>query len=76
MCGNTLRTRYVLEDIPYSLVALRALAQVAGVETPCMDAIITLGNVILSDVMEEGRTKKALGIDSMTKEELIKYVNG
>ena len=76
MCGNTLRTRYVLEDIPYSLVALRALAQVAGVETPCMDAIITLGNVILSDVMEEGRTKEALGIDSMTKEELIKYVNG
>ena len=76
MCSNTLATRYVLEDIPYSLEAIRALAKVAGVPTPCIDAIITIGHAVLPDCMDEGRTAKALGIDQMSKEELLDYIMG
>ena len=75
-CITALATRYVLEDIPYSLVAIRALAQVVGVPTPCIDAIITLGNVMLSDKMDEGRTAEALGIDGMSRDELLTYIRG
>jgi len=76
MCANTLRTRYNLEDIPYSLVAIQALAQVAGVKTPCIDAIVILGNTILDDCIEEGRTAEMLGLADMSREELIRYVKG
>lgn len=76
MCANTLSTRYVLEDVPYSLEAVRALARVAGVPTPCIDAIITLGHTIMGDKMDEGRTAEALGIDKMTREELLTYTRG
>lgn len=76
MCSNTLSTRYVLEDIPYSLEPIRAIAKAAGVETPCIDAIVTLARTILGDQMHEGRTAEALGIDKMNKEELLAYIEG
>ena len=76
MCSNTLSTRYVLEDIPYSLEPIRAIAKAAGVATPCIDAIITLGRTILGEQMHEGRTAAALGIDKMDKETFLKFING
>ena len=76
MCGNTLSTRYCLEDIPYSLEAIRALGKVAGVPSPCIDAIITIGRVTLAGQITEGRTGKMLGIEGMSKEELLKYIMG
>lgn len=75
-CAKTLKTRYVLEDIPYSLVPLHALGQVAGVPTPCMDAIITIGRAIMGNEMDEGRTARALGLAGMTKDQLLSYING
>lgn len=71
---KTLRTRYVLEDIPYSLVALQSLAQIAGVATPCIDAVVQLARGMLHDELDEGRTCQALGIEGMTKEGLTHYV--
>lgn len=76
MCGSTLSTRYVLEDVPYSLEAIRALAQVAEVKTPCIDAIITLGHTILGEKMDKGRTADVLGIAGMNKDELLAYTTG
>lgn len=76
MCSNTLATRYVLEDIPYSLEPIRAIAQAAGVATPCIDAIITLARTILGDKMDEGRTAANLGIDKMDKEQLLAFIQG
>lgn len=76
MCGNTLATRYVLEDVPYSLEAIRAIARIANVPTPCIDAIITLGHTIMGEKMDTGRTGEMLGISSMTKDALLAYVNG
>lgn len=76
MCAQTLRTRYVLEDIPYSLVALRALAQVVDIPTPCMDAIITIGYTIMGSEMDTGRTAEVLGLTGMNKADLLHYING
>ena len=74
MTHDTLRTRYCMEDIPYSLVAIQALAKIADVPTPCIDAVVQIGRTIL-DGLDEGRTAKALGIDGMTKEALLAWVN-
>ncbi|MBQ3257273.1 MAG: NAD/NADP octopine/nopaline dehydrogenase family protein [Oscillospiraceae bacterium] len=81
MGHNHLNTRYVMEDIPYSLVALQAIAQVVGVATPCMDAIINIGRSIYNGAngfqqMDEGRTVEALGLEGMDTDALLKYVMG
>lgn len=70
--GQTeLETRYLLEDIPYSLVALQSLGIIANVPTPCIDAMITVGRTLVPE-MSEGRTIKNLGLDGISKEELIR----
>ncbi len=76
MTSSTLATRYVLEDIPFSLEPIQALAQVAGVPTPKIDAIVTIGRTLLGDKMQVGRNAKTMGIDNLTREELLCYING
>ncbi len=76
MINDTIHTRYVIEDIPYSLVPLCALGELTGVPTPCMSAICTIGKAILGDELDEGRTLKNLGLQDMTVEQFLKYVNG
>lgn len=72
---KSLNTRYIMEDIPFALEAIKAMGQVAGVETPCINAVITLARAIVDDVAE-GRTAKNLGIDHMSKEEFLKVCIG
>ena len=76
MTSDTLATRYVLEDIPFSLEPIQALAQVAGVPTPKIDAIVTIGRTLLGDQMQVGRNAKTMGIDTMTREQLLQFING
>ncbi len=68
-------TRYILEDIPYALEAFKTMAQIGGVKTPCIDAIITLARTLV-DGIEEGRTAKSLGIENMSKDEFLKMCLG
>jgi opine dehydrogenase len=72
---KTLRTRYVLEDIPCSLVAIQTLGQIAGVPTPTADAVITLARAMVPE-LEEGRTRKNLGLEAVTKEQFIQMCRG
>ena len=76
MCSNTLATRYVLEDIPFSLEPIQAIARVAGVPTPKIDAIVTLGRTILGEKMQTGRNAATLGLEGMDKEQLLALING
>ncbi len=76
MIDDTIHSRYVIEDIPYSLVPLCALGELTGVPTPCMSAICTIGRAILGDELDEGRTLRNLGLEGMTVEQFLKYVNG
>lgn len=70
---KTLKTRYILEDIPCSLVPLQTLGKIAGVDTLAIDTIINLSHVLLDDEVEEGRTKAGLGLpDNITVEGFLK----
>jgi hypothetical protein len=42
--------RYLSEDVPYGLVATRALAELIGVETPMIDEVVTWGQGVLDKV--------------------------
>ncbi len=72
---TTLRTGYVMEDIPCSLVAIQTMGKIAGVPTPCTDAMIVIARALIDD-MEEGRTLKNLGLDNVSKEEFIAMCRG
>ena len=67
-----LEHRYLTEDVGYSLVFLTDLADRLGVDTPMMDALITVASVVLArDFRAEAkRTLSALGLDDMSASEL------
>lgn len=64
--------RYLTEDVGYSLVFLTDLAAWVGVQTPTMEALITMASVVLAqDFRAEGRrTLATLGLDGMSAGEL------
>jgi len=71
----SLDTRYIKEDVPMSLVPLSELGKLAGVETPAMDAVITLANTLHGkDYRTEGRTLERMGIKGLSIEQLRQYV--
>ncbi|MGD2071513.1 MAG: NAD/NADP octopine/nopaline dehydrogenase family protein [Gemmatimonadota bacterium] len=75
---TSLEHRYLTEDVGYGLVLLTDLARVVGVETPAMDAIITLVSIVLGRDLRQGaeRTLESLGLDGLGPEELLEAVEG
>ena len=69
---SQLDNRYLTEDVGYSLVFLTDLAGRVGVETPTMEALITMASVVLArDFRAEGaRTLATLGLDGMSASDL------
>lgn len=71
----SLDSRYISEDVPMSLVPLAELARLVEVETPTMDAVITLANLMHGkDYRKEGRTLERLGLAGLSVEEVKKFV--
>jgi opine dehydrogenase len=64
--------RYLTEDVGFSLVFLCDLAKRLGVETPVMEAVITIASVVLArDFRAEApRTVTSLGLDGLSREQL------
>jgi len=72
---TTLNTRYLTEDIPFSLVPLVALAERAGVDAPLMRSTITIAGALSGvDYWEIGRKAEDMGISGMTPREILEYV--
>ncbi len=69
--------RYFTEDVGFGLVLLSDMAEVVGVKTPVMDAIIQIVSVLLErDFKKEGqRTLKSFGLDGLSKKQLIESVS-
>jgi opine dehydrogenase len=65
-------SRYLTEDVGYSLIFFTDLARRLAVPTPTMDAIIQITSVVLArDLRAEGaRTMSSLGLDDLTVEQL------
>ena len=72
---KTLKDRYIEEDAPAGLTAVVALSKKVGVPTPVCQAILTVCSTLNGkDYYELGLNLKNLGIEHMSKEEIIKYV--
>ncbi len=71
---KTLKTRYILEDIPNSLLPIVSLGKMTGVNVDKMETIVKLGQYMLGDEIQDGRTLENVGIQDFSVYELIKYV--
>lgn len=71
----TLRHRYIVEDVPMSLVPIASLGQRYGVSVRGMDSIIRLACIAhRTDYWRRGRTLEKLGIEHLSVSELTQYV--
>ncbi|MGH2692168.1 MAG: NAD/NADP octopine/nopaline dehydrogenase family protein [Actinomycetota bacterium] len=74
---STMLHRYLLEDVPMSLVPTSETGRQYGVATPTIDTIIHLASVMLGcDFRSEGRTLARMGISGMSVKELRRAVGG
>ena len=73
---TTLEHRYLTEDVGYGLILLTELAQVAGVATPVMDALITVVSAVLGRDLRQNaqRTLDSLGLGGLGPSELLAAV--
>lgn len=68
---NDVNYRYLTEDIPIALVCWASIADQLGIETPIMDAIITLiGVVHETDWFVNGRSAEKLGLAGKNIEQI------
>ncbi|MGG4392160.1 dehydrogenase [Priestia megaterium] len=72
---TSLNSRYLSEDIPFGLRTFASIADHIGLETPVMDSLITLGEILVGgNLQKEGRTIADLGISKLNKEEIMEFI--
>jgi opine dehydrogenase len=63
--------RYIKEDVGYGLVPMAEIGRLLGIETPVMDALITLASVALGiDFRVEGLTLEKMGLAGVAPADL------
>jgi opine dehydrogenase len=73
---RTLNHRYLVEDVPMSLVPIVGLGQRHGISVKGMDGIIRLARIVQgTDYRRRGRRLRRLGIARLSASELLLYVN-
>lgn len=71
----SINSRYFTEDISNGLVLWSELGRLAGIRTPNIDAVITLGSTLLDkDFYEAGLTLEKLGFSNQTLQQVIRNV--
>ena len=74
---TSLDTRFVLEDVPYGLVANAALGRIVNAHTPATDATITLLSTLYGEDFRAGNPLiDALALGSATRESLLRRCAG
>ena len=63
--------RYLAEDVPFGLAVSRAIAELAGVETPTMDEVIAWASAQLGKGASEARIPQKYGLGDL--EQLIAF---
>lgn len=57
-------SRYVLEDVPMSLVPMKNIAESVSIPTPVIDSLITVASQMYNkDFEQQGRTLKSMGLN-------------
>ncbi len=73
---NSIHHRYITEDVPVGCKIYHELGKAYGVATPIIDSMIVLaGAMHKKSFFNEGYTLEYLGIDNMSKEDLLNYLN-
>jgi len=68
--------RFLKEDVAQSLVPLQALARKAGLDTPMIDAVISMTSVLSRDNMRAtGRTLEKLGWNHLSHREIVDWMH-
>ena len=74
---NSIHNRYLTEDAYCGLVTWASLGKLAGVETPVVDSVLTIYNIIHEkNWREEGRTAEKLGLSGMSVEQILACIRG
>lgn len=72
---ENLSYRFLTEDIPFGIVPLAHLGSLAGVSMPTVQALIALASVISGqDYMQDGWTLEKMGLQGMTPEQVLHFV--
>lgn len=72
---NDINYRYLTEDIPIALVCWASIADQLGIDTPIMDAVITLIGVAHdTNWFVNGRSAEKLGLAGKSVAEIMNYV--
>ena len=67
--------RYITEDVPYGTVMYSSLGRLLNVATPVSDSMNTAFSALEGrDFWAEGRTVERLGIEGMSRETLLHYL--
>lgn len=73
---GTIFTRQLTEDIPTGVLPIMELGMVAGIATPLLKSMIYIIEALLGiDMQTNGRSLKNLGLEGMTKEEIVNYIS-
>lgn len=68
---TSLENRYILEDVPTSLVPISAFGRLVNVETPTIDSIVRLASIMMGiDFFKEGRNFERLHLEGKNIEEV------
>ena len=66
--------RYYIEDFCYGLQPFLSLAEIARQPAPVARSLMTLAYALLGDRVPPGRTAKSMGIENLTKQQLMEKV--
>ena len=73
--GQDVFGRYVTEDLPYLIVPAKVLATIAGVNTPWIDILISLGSLVHhKDYYEFGYNEEKIGVSGLKIDEVKKLI--
>lgn len=71
----SLSNRYILEDVPMSLVPISSFGKYLGIPTPAIDSIVNIANFALRrNFWKDGRTVEHLGLANMTVDQIWNFV--
>lgn len=72
---NSLKNRYLAEDIPFGLVPMAGLGDLAGVSTPVIDALINLACIVnATDYWHDGLTLEKMGLSGLDVQSIKKHL--
>lgn len=73
---DSAKSRYITEDVPNILVPCYEFSKLLSIEVPIMESCIRIASAYNDvDYFEHGRTLKKMGLDNMSKEDILDYVN-